>query len=508
MKIFTVSSSASKPCHLKAFKTGLVCFCNETYCDTLEFDLPKVKGEALIISTSESGLRYHESRGQFQNEERLIIPHGPYYYESHEHGDSNEYMKIVEKFTHFDEPLNRIVNIHVEKDKEFQKIVGFGGALTGSVSYNLKKLESDKLRNFVYRGYYSKKYGNGFNMMRYTIGGCDFDFEPWAYQESPEHDPYLANFTKLDDRDYEKIEQIKVLQKIADNHDIKFIGAAWGPPKWMKTNGEWTGFGFLREEYYQTWADYHVKFLELMHEANISFYAISSGNEPQNGVVLPFAVHFISLGWLPRDQARWLVDHLGPSIKKSQHVSQVKILSHDDARITLPYWLEQMMEAAPEVDALIEGLAFHWYSDRVLGGMALDRVYAKHPNKIFLSTEACAGWSPIEVRRPLLGYWPRAESYILDIMEDFNHHTAGWIDWNLVLDEDGGPNYAENYVDAPIIVNKTEIYKQPMFYALGHFSRFILAESVRIGGKSSHKSVKSLAFLRPDGYTTVVLYNT
>lgn len=96
---------------------------------------------------------------------------------------------------------------------------------------------------------------------------------------------------------------------------------------------------------------------------------------------------------------------------------------------------------------------------------------------------------------------------MIDIIEDLNHHVSAWIDWNLILDEEGGPNYADNNVDSPIVANESEIYKQPTFYAMGHFSRFILPDSKRVFAKSSHKFIKSTGFLRPDGYMAVVLYN-
>jgi glucosylceramidase len=507
--IYLASTTSSKPCHLKSFKTGLACYCNESYCDTLEFDLPKVKGEVLIISTSESGLRFHETRSHFHNQNLTTIPHGPYHMSSYENNEEDEVAKVVDTFTHFiaGMPLKSIVNVDINREKKHQKIVGFGGAMTGAVSYNLKKLDSDKLRAHVYRSYYSKKYGNGYNMMRYTIGGCDFDFEAWAYQEAPEHDPYLANFTTLDDRDYQKLEQIATLKKVADNHDIKFVGSAWSPPKWMKTNGDWTGFGFLRDEYYQTWADYHVKFLELMHAANNSFWAITTGNEPENGVLLPLQVKFMSLGWLPKEQGKWLAENLGPAIRKNPLTKDIKILTDDDNRLTLFHWLEHMHEGNSDMDDFMDGIAYHWYSDRSISALVLDRVHEKYPEKIMISTEACAGWSPLEVRKPLLGYWPRGEEYILDIMNDLNHHSNGWIDWNLLLDDQGGPNYVENYVDAPIVVKSNEFYKQPTFYAMGHFSRFVPADSIRIQGKSSHNLIKSVAFHRPDGYIAVILYN-
>jgi glucosylceramidase len=93
-------------------------------------------------------------------------------------------------------------------------------------------------------------------------------------------------------------------------------------------------------------------------------------------------------------------------------------------------------------------------------------------------------------------------------MEDLNHFVSAWVDWNLVLDEEGGPNYVKNTVDAAMILKGTEIYKQPIFYALGHFSRFVLPGSVRIKSKPSNRYVKAVSFLRPDGYTVVILYNT
>lgn len=98
------------------------------------------------------------------------------------------------------------------------------------------------------------------------------------------------------------MEQIEVLKKVSNNHDIKFVGAAWSSPRWMKTNNDWTGFGSLKEQYYQTWADYHVRYLELMSQKNLTFWAISTGNEPMNAVIGFLFVHFMSLGWIGRTQ--------------------------------------------------------------------------------------------------------------------------------------------------------------------------------------------------------------
>lgn len=166
-----------------------------------------------------------------------------------------------------------------------------------------------------------------------------------------------------------------------------------------------------------------------------------------------------------------------------------------------------MHEEAEDVAKYVDGLAVHWYGDRYREPTVFDQSVEKFPRKFIISTEACSGDKPWDLHRPVLGYWPRCEDYALDIIEDLNHYVSAWVDWNLILDENGSPNYARNFVDSPIVGNVTEFYKQPIFYAMGHFSRFILPDSVRLQSKSSHKFIKATAFLRPDGYTAVVLYN-
>lgn len=174
-----------------------------------------------------------------------------------------------------------------------------------------------------------------------SIGGCDFDLSPWAYNEQPENDPLLSNFTKLDDRDLQKVEQIHRLKEVSNLENLKIKGAAWSPPKWMKSNLAWTGFSHLKKEYYQTWADYHLKWLELMEENGLPVWAISTGNEPLNGLLFTEFVKFMSLGWSPHRQAEWLTDHLGPTIRNSKF-KDVIIFGNDDQRYTFPNWFEMV----------------------------------------------------------------------------------------------------------------------------------------------------------------------
>lgn len=395
------------------------------------------------------------------------------------------------------------VNIKINRAKTYQEIIGFGASFTDAVSVNLDALATQELRDHVYRSCYSKEVGNGYNMERHPIGGSDFSTQAYAYNELPVDDPALSGFTALHPLELKRISYFEEMISATGNDDFKRICTAWSPPPWMKTNNDFEGSSFLKKEYYQTWADYHLKYLEKMNEANFPCWAVTAGNEPTN----PLLVSFMSLGWDPISQGKWVKENLGPTIKGSSTVGETKIMAGDDQRYMFPLWFISMFLFSPEASDYIDYLAAHWYFDDYLPAFLLDLAHAIYPLKPIISTEACAGSQPQDVHKPIKGDWKRAVLYINDIFEDLNHYVAGWVDWNMILDENGGPNYVGNTVDAAIIRAGDKIYKQPMLYALGHFSRFLIPGSFRLYSKSSHKFIQTTAFLRPDGYMVVVFYN-
>jgi glucosylceramidase len=437
-----------------------------------------VNGDAIIISSSMEGLRF----------------------------DQNE-TKFTPTLSQNKNSMNSII---IDKSIKFQSIVGFGNAFTGAVSQNLDLLPKD-LQHKIYQSYFSKEKGIAFNILRIPIGGCDFDSHPWAYNETPKKDVNLSNFTHLYEQDIKKVKQIKDLMQVTDSEDLKLFGAAWSPPPWMKTNNDWTGVGSLRYEYFQTWALYHVRYLQLMKQQGLNYWAISTGNEPLNGNIGGKVVRFLSLGWTPTPQGRWVANNLGPLLKKA--FPDVKIISCEDQCPVFSIWFDIMYNAYPASKDYIYGHGVHWYWNWVMNSKYLVESHKKYPDKVILATEAVNGAMPWMFNGPILGDWKRAENYILDIFQNLNNYVSAWIEWNMILDQIGGPNYLGkgSYVDSPIIINdtsRTEFYKQPMFYAIGHFSRFILPNSVRIGISSEWSNkLFATAFLRPDNLTTLVTYN-
>lgn len=173
--LFGLAECAHKPCQLRVYPSGFVCVCNETYCDTTDVEKPKQFGEFVMVSSTKGGQRFAVSQGKFQPkiqpevfrvERDATEPEA----EIHDFKDEPSYVTIG---------INTIT-FKVNRNSQYQKIVGFGGAFTGTVSY-LFDLMPDTLRHALYRNYYSQDEGIGYSMMRIPIGGCDFDFEPWVH---------------------------------------------------------------------------------------------------------------------------------------------------------------------------------------------------------------------------------------------------------------------------------------------------------------------------------------
>lgn len=213
-----------KPCQLREYANGYVCVCNETYCDTMDVEKPQRFGDFITIASTKSGKRFEISKGRFQPKsiEPNVIRVKRF---SHSIGINQNVPNRIESGL-------RSLTLTINPNKQYQKIVGFGGAFTGSVSY-LFDLMPESLRHAIYRNYYSQDEGIGYTMMRIPIGGCDFDLAPWAYNEQPINDEKLSNFTRLDSRDLRRIQQINDIKKVANIKAIKLFGTAWSPPKWF-----------------------------------------------------------------------------------------------------------------------------------------------------------------------------------------------------------------------------------------------------------------------------------
>ncbi|XP_076388302.1 lysosomal acid glucosylceramidase-like isoform X1 [Megachile rotundata] len=440
----------------------IVCVCNATYCDTVPEKEPLQNGTFYSYTSSKAGLRMNVRKGEINSCQQKLGS----------------------------------VTLTIDSTKKYQKILGFGGAFTDSAGININKL-SNATQEQLLRAYYDPVKGSGYSLGRIGFGSTDFSSRFYTYDDHPD-DAELKYFS-LATEDYKyKIPYMKKALEL--NPKTKFFAAIWSPPVWMKTNNKPNG-GFLKIEHYATYASYITKSVAAYTSNNITIWAVSTGNEPLNAYI-PFD-RLSSMGWTPGTVATWVADYLGPTLAASGHGTE--ILALDDQRIELPWAVDSMFNNEKAKD-YISGVAVHWYADFISSPQVLDKTHNNHPDKFILLTEACegTGLGP----HVDLGSWDRGQAYILSIIEYLNHWSVGWVDWNLALDKSGGPNIIDNYVDSPIIVNpeNDEFYKQPMYYALQHVSKFIDRGSQRISITDTI-DIKSTAFTTPSNEVVVVLYN-
>ncbi|XP_052036021.1 lysosomal acid glucosylceramidase [Apodemus sylvaticus] len=461
----------AQPCIPKSFGySSVVCVCNATYCDSLDpLTLPAL-GTFSRFESTRSGRRMELSVGSIQ--------------------------------------ANRTgtgLLLTLQPEEKFQKVKGFGGAMTDATALNILAL-SPPTQKLLLRSYFSAE-GIEYNIIRVPMASCDFSIRVYTYADTP-NDFQLANFSLPEEDTKLKIPLIHRALKMSPR-PISLFASPWTSPTWLKTNGAVNGKGSLKGQpgdiYHQTWANYFVKFLDAYAMYNIKFWAVTVENEPSAGLFTGYP--FQCLGFTPEHQRDFISHDLGPALTNSSH--DVKLLMLDDQRLLLPRWA-QVVLSDPEAAKYVHGIAVHWYMDFLAPAKAtLGETHRLFPNTMLFASEACVG-SKFWEQSVRLGSWDRGMQYSHSIITNLLYHVTGWTDWNLALNPEGGPNWVRNFVDSPIIVDipKDTFYKQPMFYHLGHFSKFIPEGSQRVGLVASEKSdLETVALLRPDGSAVVVVLN-
>jgi glucosylceramidase len=380
------------------------------------------------------------------------------------------------------------VSIRVEPRVKYQEIVGFGGAFTDSAGYVLNKMPKDKQEEIL-RAYFDKDKGLGYTLCRTHINSCDFSTENYAYDETP-GDTELKNFSiERDNRDL--IPMIKRAQEMSHN-GFKLFASPWSPPAWMKTNGQMNNGGKLKPEYRQVWADYFVRYIAEYKKIGIPIWGVTVQNEPAATQV------WDSCEYTAEEEGAFVRDNLGPAFEKAGVDAKIIIWDHNRG---IMYERARPILDDPAAAKYVWGVGFHWYVSDVFENV--ERVHDAWPDKHVLLTEAC------QEGGPHINEWGLGERYGRAIMEDLNHWSVGWVDWNILLDQTGGPNHVGNLCSAPILANTEtgQITYQASYYYMGQFAKFIRPGAVRVLAAPTDDGLDSTAFVNTDGSTVVVVMN-
>jgi glucosylceramidase len=329
---------------------------------------------------------------------------------------------------------------------------------------------------------------------------------------------------EVEDPAYDLVPMIQEALAIA-GADIKIISSPWSPPSWMKENETDTMTnGSLQEQYRPIWAEYFSKYLTAYAAEGIDIWAITPQNQPLHAS----DARWDSNGWSNTAARDVLRDHLGPRLEQDGHLDPsdleagVRVLVYDHNKSVMNEYVAPTY-ADPDATKYAWGTAFHWYTNSELDdndwyAEELELLHTTYPDKVMIHTESSID---IQADNPIGQYWGTStdyagqfspfRTYAFDVITDLNHWTQGYVEWCIILSNEGKPNPYDNFNSAPVLINPVtdEVIYTPLYYLLSHFSKFIRpgAHRVDITSPSLPGGVIFTAAQNPDGTIAVVVFN-
>lgn len=372
---------------------------------------------------------------------------------------------------------------------KYQTMKGFGGAITESVAYVYSLLSQEQKRELMHRYFGAGQVG--YTMVRIPIDSCDFSLS--CYEADGEDDPEFRNFS------FERVERY-ILPMLWDAEaafggKLKIMLSPWSPPAYMKTNGERCHGGKLKKEYWGRWAEYICRYVEEYRARGFQVTMLTLQNEPK-------AIQtWDSCIFTAEEEKEFLRDFIWPALV-SRGLENIEIYIWDHNKERALEWAETIIDG--ETDSMIAGVAFHWYSGDHFE--ALRMMQERFPEKKLLLSEACIEFSKYSTDNNL----ENAQKYVHDIIGDLNSGMSSFFDWNLLLNEQGGPNHVGNFCDAPFLFDRTAkaIIPRELEAYIWHVSHFVHPGAVRIGLSRYTDEVEATAFLKDDTLSVIFLNRT
>ncbi len=393
------------------------------------------------------------------------------------------------------QPVEGEVSVFVDPGKSYQSFMGIGAALTDASAETFAKMSKPQQEAFL-QAYFSKDKGIGYTIARTNIHSCDFSSGSYTYVT--DGDKTLSSFSIDHDRKY-RIPFIKQAIAAAGGQ-LTLYASPWSPPGYMKTNKEMLHGGKLDPLFAKSWALYYTKFIKAYEKEGIPIWGITVQNEPMA------TQRWESCIFTAEEERDFLKNNLGPTMKQ-QGLGSKKIIVWDHNR-DLMYHRANVIFDDPEASKYAWGMGFHWYEDWSGGTQMFQNVglvHQNYPTKNLMFTEGCAE----SFKLSNMQSWALGEKYGRSMINDFNNGSVGWTDWNILLDETGGPNHVGNFCFAPVHADTrtSEMTFTNSYYYIGHFSKFIRPGAKRIGCASSRSQLLSTAFKNKDGKIVVVVMN-
>ncbi len=386
------------------------------------------------------------------------------------------------------EEEKNIVNLY--PTVRYQLIEGFGGAFTDAAGYVYSQMPEELRRQFL-RDCFSPD-GLGYTFGRTSIDSCDFSCGMYAADDVPK-DQDFAHFDPERCMRY-VLPLIRDAQETA-GQPVSMMLTPWSPPAWMKTNGSRTGGGKLKRECWSLWAEYICRYILEMEKGGANVRFLSSQNEPKASQV------WDSCLFSGAEEREFIRGCLYPALQRNglTHISLL-IWDHNKER-AYERACETISDA--EMEKIVDGVAVHWYSGDHFESLSM--IHDRFPDKRIVFSEACIEYSIYKENSQLRN----ARMYAHELIGSLNHGLNLFLDWNLLLDETGGPNHVGNYCDAPVMYNTQtgRLIRNLSYDYIGHFSRYIRPGARRIGVSRFSNRLEVTAAQNPDGSVSAVMMN-
>ncbi len=398
-------------------------------------------------------------------------------------------------FKTFKQPFETETCVFVDPSKTFQSVVGIGGSLTDASAETFAKLPKEKQQELL-TAYYDVEKGIGYTIARTNIQSCDFSSGTYSYVSN--NDESLKTFDVSHDEKY-RIPLIKQAIAAAGGKLTMYV-SPWSPPAFMKDNNSVLQGGKLLPQFRQSWANFYVKFIQEYEARGIPIWGLTVQNEPMA------KQRWESCIYTAEDERDFIKEYLGPTLVKNGMANK-KLIAWDHNR-DLIFQRASVLLSDAEAAKYVWGIGFHWYETWTGSAMQFEnvkRVAESFPDKNLIFTEGCKELFSL----PKVNDWSLGERYGLSMVNDFNIGTSAWTDWNILLDETGGPNHVGNFCFAPVHADTRSgnlIYTNAYYY-LGHFSKFVRPGAKRISSSSNRDKLQTTAFINSDGRIAVVVLN-
>jgi len=399
---------------------------------------------------------------------------------------NKDHLLTTDSSVFTDEEIDAVISINPAI--KYQRHMGFGGALTDAACISFNYLnESDKEKYL--KAYFSEE-GLNYNLLRYPLGSCDFSTHNYHYLENED-----INSLSID-CDKDRIAMYQRIQKY--QKDIVVFASPWSPPSFMKSNGEMNHGGKLIKEYYSLYSRMLIKAIKELKNKGVNIQVVTTQNEPLATQVWDSCIY------TGKEEAEFVSNYLLPA-KKEFDLLDLNIGVWDHNRDVLIERIKETFSTSLKEED-VQFVCFHWYSKSDFE--QLDYIHENYPSLHLVMSEGCVELLLDKNGQNSIGDFAHAEVYIHQIINDLNHYTEGYIDWNLSLDSHGGPNHVGNYCEAPIMISESgEMKFMYSYYAIAHFAHFIKVGAYRIFSESNNEDLDVISYENPNKTPVIIIFN-